>query len=167
MKAIVTVTFLTVALSACVADTYTPDLSYADEKWSTGCQDDQYDPYGKLIEKAKCWAMVSYFQQSIDGLPIGVATIFEIDARGPRMTKNTAYDTDICDEVPIRIAVDGKRIDQLPMKDRIEAVLAGHRLVREKDRPWPYCNVYNEVTTVTGARSAYDEMVGLWASRAP
>lgn len=153
--------------AACQSAPQAPVLSsaWADEKWSTGCQDDQKDPYGKLIEREKCWAMVSYHKTTEFGLPVGVATIFEIDHRGPRLTQNSEFDADICEEKPTRIAVDGRRIDQLPMQQRIEAVLAGQRLVREADRSWPHCNVYNETTTVSGARQAYNEMTRLWAAR--
>ncbi|WP_126010325.1 hypothetical protein [Georhizobium profundi] len=135
------------------------------EKWQTGCQDDQVNAYGEETSRAKCWAMVSDFSTSDLGMSIGVATIFEIDHNGPRMTENRALDTEICDEVPTKIAVDGRRIDQLSMPQRIEAVINGQRLVRQKDRPWPYCNVYNETTTLSGARNAYDEMVRLWELR--
>lgn len=134
-------------------------------EWTTGCQDDQIDPYGKLVERAKCWTMVSDFTRSNDGAPVGVDTIFEINAKGARMVENTAFDTDICAEVPKRIAVDGRRIDTLPMPARIEAALAGQRVTREKDRPWPYCNVMNETMSMAGARAAYDQMVAAWRAR--
>lgn len=133
--------------------------------WSSGCQDDQLDPYGKLVERAKCWTMVSDFTRSDEGAPVGVKTIFEIDAKGTRMVANRAYDTDICGEVPKRIAVDGRRIDTLPMPQRIDAALAGQRVTREKDRPWPYCNVMNETMSMVGARAAYDQMVAAWQAR--
>ncbi|MBP2236285.1 hypothetical protein J2Z31_002799 [Sinorhizobium kostiense] len=163
--ALLTLTILAACQAAAPQQAPVPSSAWAEEKWSTGCQDDQRDPYGKLIEREKCWAMVSYHQTTDFGLPIGVATIFEIDHRGPRLTQNSEFDADICDEKPIRVAVDGRRIDQLPMQQRIEAVLAGQRLVREADREWPHCNVYDETTTVSGARQAYDEMTRLWVAR--
>jgi hypothetical protein len=91
--------------------------------------------------------------------------LFEIDANGPRLTSNPDLDPDVCPEKPTRMAVDGMRIDKFPMARRIEAVLDGRRFTREKDRGWPYCNVYNETMSVRGARAAYDEMVAKWANR--
>ncbi|MDT6940771.1 hypothetical protein RI570_11490 [Brucella pseudogrignonensis] len=155
-----------IVLIGCVANTPAPQQpsSLTGEKWSTGCQPDQKDPYGKLIERSKCWAMVTSFGQSDEGVAIGVATLFEVDHKGPRLTSNPDLDRDLCDEKPVRMAVDGKRIDQLPMPQRIEAVLSGNRFTREKDRGWPHCNVYNETTTVKGARVAYNEMMTKWQS---
>ncbi|MGV1900752.1 hypothetical protein ACQZ6V_10725 [Agrobacterium sp. 22-3674b3] len=160
-----TIFAVAVSLSSCDATSPTPTTikSALDESWSTGCQPDQLDPYGKRIENAKCWAMVSNFARSNEGTSIGVATIFEVSKKGALLTSNHDLDGDLCDEKPTRIAVDGKRIDQLAMKDRIDAVLNGKRLTREKDRGWPYCNVYNETTTIDGARAAYQEMMEKWS----
>lgn len=138
--------------------------AYAQDTWTVGCQPDQADPYGKVVEKAKCFAMVSYLEPG-DTAPIGVATIFEIDARGARITTNPDLDPKLCPAKPQRMAVDGKRIDGLAMPQRIDAALSGARLTREKDRGWPYCNLMNETTTLSGARAAYEAMQAAWAAR--
>ncbi|MEX0753240.1 MAG: hypothetical protein WD073_09995 [Xanthobacteraceae bacterium] len=142
------------------------DFTTGTDKWSVGCQDDQRDPYGKPVEKAKCWTFVTYNGQSNDGISMIVATIFEVSAaEGPRLVTPPALDTHVCGGTPRRKAVDGRRIDLLPMKQQIDAVLKGSMYVRETDRPWPYCNVYNQVTSLTGAKRAYDRMISLWSDK--
>lgn len=143
------------------------EFSIGLEDWYVGCQLDQFDPYGKLVEKAKCWTFVSYRGNSNLGIEMSVVTIFEVDQkRGPRLMTAPAFDTNICDEVPTQKAVDGKPIHRLPMKQQIEAVLSGQVYVREADNQWPQCNVYNQVTTTQGARRAYNRMMEKWAAMA-
>jgi hypothetical protein len=145
----------------------TPDkFEIGQESWSVGCEPDQYDPYGKLVEKSQCWVLVSYFGSRNEGRTMTGEFIFKVDAaKGPYLVLPPALDTNICDEVPKRKAVDGKRIDGLPMSKQIEAVLNGSLYVREDDRPWPDCNVYNEVTTIAGARRAYERMMAKWNAK--
>lgn len=174
MQRITLAVLATSTLVSCVAGPSTPTLQpsadpnaiYAgEERWDVGCQDDQTDPYGVKIEPAKCWAMVSFSGTRDEGLAVSAGTIFEVDAAGPRLKKSEAFSTDVCDEYPVRRAVDGRRIDRLPMSKQIEAVTHGTVFVLEADRPWPYCNVYNEVTTTLGAKRAYERMMALWHSR--
>ncbi len=142
-----------------------PMKQKAPDEWKVGCQPDQIDPYGKLIERAKCWSMVSYFASTADGLPIGVATIFEVNSSGARLVRNLAVDENVCGVgKTLRVSVDGKRIDQLSNSEQISSVVNGSRLIREKNRGWPYCNLYNETTTLTGASSAYSEMMRQWGA---
>lgn len=145
----------------------TPDkFSIGQEDWQVGCQDDQKDPYGELTEKAKCWVSVTYNGRRNEGTSMMVEKLFEVNAaKGPVLVIDGALDTDLCDETPRSKAVDGVPIHNLPMSQQINRVLSGSVYVRETDRPWPYCNVYNQVTTVQGARRAYDRMMVSWNAR--
>ncbi len=88
------------------------------------------------------------------------ATIFEVDAGGAKFLK--PHKQIACDVAPQRIAVDGKRIDQLSEKDQIEAVLKGSRLVREEQAKWPYCGIGPHGTYLQGVRPGYDRMMQQW-----
>lgn len=132
--------------------------------WSTGCQDTQRDAYGSIIDREKCWAMISSSNRDAkDGFSIS-GTLFEIDENGPRMKANHRSDR-LCEPEPRRIAIDGRRIDHLPPRSLIEATLSGTRLTRERSREWPYCNLQNESADITGARAAYNEMIEKWEAR--
>lgn len=133
--------------------TFTIPAVAADDTWQVGCQPD------------KCWAMVYYKGQSLEGINIRAKTLFEVDARGVRIPAVPDYAPKLCDESPVGIWVDGVRVDGLPMHQRISAVLAGKMFVREIDHDWPTCNVYNEVTSLSGARAAYDDMMNRWSQR--
>lgn len=149
--------------ASCAASPH-PSKSLTDTSWSVGCQGTQKDQYGAVIGQEKCWAMISAFNANImDGLSIGVSNIFEIDKNGPRMPR--AIGDRSCAVTPRRVAVDGERIDHLPMQKQIAAVLGGRRLVRERIRGWPYCNLQDESADLTGAKAAYENMVAQWDHR--
>jgi hypothetical protein len=134
------------------------------ESWSIGCQPDQKDAYGELVEKSKCWAMVTYDGDITQGLSMIADSVFEVnDAKGAVLVTPKPFDTDVCGEIPRRKAVDGRPIHDLPMPQQIAAVTAGNMYTRETDRPWPHCNVYNEHTGTTGAKRAFDRMMAKWS----
>ncbi len=157
-------------MHGCVA-THPADDNRRKSGWSVGCQSKHFDAYGKFVEGAKCWATLSetdpkYSIQEYIGRPMLVSRMFVVDSSGPRLVKNKALDTDLCGDHPKRVAVDGVRIDRMPMKDQIARVVNGKRIVRERDNPWPYCAVFDETASLTGAKEAYDQMMMMWNSGA-
>lgn len=150
----------------CVPQTIQPQnqtIATNQSKWNVGCQPDQRDPYGKLVERRKCWAMLTDFRQSNQGLTHGVESIFEVNHDGPIIVMQRKRDADICDHrAPKKKAVDGRRIDHLSKEQQINAIRSGRVFVRETNRGWPYCNLNNTVAHIDGADRAYSDMMSQW-----
>lgn len=135
-------------------------------KLSVGCNINVKDPYGKWIGPDYCWVQspVNSALAFPNALPMTASTFIVVDDNGPRLLKQEKRSS-LCDRVPVRVAVDGQRIDILPMQEQISRVVAGETLVREEARPWPYCNLINVATRLDGAAAAIDEAKALWDSR--
>lgn len=89
------------------------------------------------------------------------ATLFEIDRAGLHLIKPKKTDS-LCSGTPRKIAVDGKRIDNLAGKDQITAVLKGSKLVWETQALWPYCGIAPSGTYLTGLGAAIEELKFKW-----
>ena len=150
----------------------TAENGFGKPKWNVLCETDQHDPYGKLTEKANCEVTVTYYSDPgamNDWKDMSSAEpVFQIDAKGSRLVMSPTFDADACPDHagPHRQSVDGKEIDQLPMPQRIQAVLTGSVYVREADNGFPDCNLYNEGTPLDGVGPAYQQMVAQWKAQA-
>lgn len=133
-------------------------------KWSIGCDAKTKDQFGDS-KRSYCWLYVvnSGAQLMDDNAWVMLRTkLFEIDAKGLTLAKPRKADR-LCERTPIRIAVDGNRIDALPPAKQIEAILAGSRLTWEQQAGWPYCGIAPHGTYLDGVRAAVDDLKARWA----
>ncbi len=133
-------------------------------KWDVGCEAGPTDQFGDR-KREYCWLKLDNPAPGVqimddNSYAMKHETIFEVDAEGVKFIK--PHKVSACDGAPRRIAVDGKRIDQLSEKDQIEAVLKGSRLVREEQGKWPYCGIAPNGTYLQGVRPGYDRMMQQW-----
>jgi hypothetical protein len=140
----------------------------APPEWSSGCDAKTKDQFGDK-KRSYCWLFVNNLGnpgQIMDdnAYVIKHETLFEIDGKGLHLRRPKKVDR-LCKGEPKRIAVDGIRIDHLFEAKQIEAILAGNRLVWEKQAKWPYCGIAPHGTYLTGVREAVAELRAKWAAR--
>lgn len=143
---------------------------YLEPEWSVGCQQQQYDAYGEKVGynggysgEKKCWVYVTDYETSNLGANMRVTKIFEVNNRGARFVTPDKLDADTCDHpAPRKQAIDGKRIDTLSHSKKVALLKTGKRFTRESNRGWPYCNINNQTTRLSGGFEAYSEMMRQW-----
>lgn len=134
-------------------------------KWQVGCDSSSKDQFGDKTRKY-CWLTINNLS-SIGKLmddssyPIRYAKLFELDHQGFHLIKPRKADR-LCGLAPKRIAVDGKRIDDLPETEQVVAILYGQRLVWEDQAEWPSCGIAPHGTYLNGIEGAMAEMIKQW-----
>lgn len=125
--------------------------------WSFACAKDHKDPYGDVLVKRHCWAMLCGQSGSIRC----VRVFYFSHKHGERIAWNDSHH--LCDYPPRKIAVDGRRIDTLPMPQQIEAVVKGDSMTREvwengTDGSWPYCSTTDVTVSLKGSAEVYHRL---------
>lgn len=137
----------------------------APPEWSIGCDDRGHDQFGDR-HRRYCWLALSNLGADSmimddNSWVIRYVNLIEIDATSFRLNKPKKTDT-LCAGTPKRIAVDGVRIDHLPEAKQIEAIIQGHRLSWEEQRPWPTCGIAPHGTYLTGIGPAFGALLLRW-----
>jgi hypothetical protein len=124
------------------------------KQWSLWCRADVLDDYGDIRFKRHCTAYLSR-PGEFDSIPILTITDKHTGLA------SAAAPTD-CDYQPTRVAVDGKRIDNLDNDAQMEAIFNGKKLVREVWKlHWPECEHKDVTVDITGARQAWERLLKL------
>lgn len=126
------------------------------KQWSLWCRADVLDDYGDLRFKRHCTAYLSR-PGHFDSIPIMTITDKHIGLA------SAAAPSD-CDYQPTRVAVDGKRIDNLDNDQQMQAIFSGKKLIREVWKlHWPECEHEDVTVDITGAKQAWDRLLKLKA----
>lgn len=134
-------------------------------EWKVGCEAAARDQFGDA-QKQYCWMFVHNPRGYGKLLPdnsyvMTTEDIFKVDKSGIHVIppKSSLY----CKAKPRRMAVDGKRIDGLPVSKQIEAILSGREFIKEKQAEYPYCGIAPYGTFLDGVRSAFQDMNSRWS----
>lgn len=93
---------------------------------------------------------------------IDIVTFMKIDHSGIRINYPTT--TKGCSLGPKRVAVDGIRIDGLPVERQIDAISKGQRFTWEQQGRLPDCNIAPHGTYLAGAAKAIAQLKAKWAT---
>lgn len=127
------------------------------KQWSLWCRADVLDDYGEIRFHRSCTAYVSTKKAFEKSVPI-----FEINDQNSGLA--SAAELSDCDYQPQRVAVDGRRIDNLDRDRQMEALYAGKSLIREVWKlQWPECEFENLKADITGAKEAWERLLKLKA----
>jgi hypothetical protein len=122
--------------------------------WSYNCMHDHKDPYGRLMNPKNCWAIICGVKE------FNCISIFKFTEDGEGLSPIVPHEA--CEYTPHAIAVDGQRIDTLPVGEQIEAVIAGNSLTREVWDPtkgsWPYCLTEDATVSLKGSTEVYQRL---------
>jgi len=133
--------------------------TFTEGRWSYACMHDHKDPYGSILNPANCWAMIC--GETVKG-DHGENCVLIFKFTRKHIGLGHLEEREACDYYPGRIAVDGRRIDQLSNKEKIRIVLKGKTITREENyRPWPYCSYSNVTTNLDGAASVLKKLMGM------
>lgn len=135
-------------------------------QWQVGCDSESKNQFGEK-KRRYCWLFVNNLSNNgtlmdDNSWVIGLETLFEIDKAGLHLIKPKKSD-DLCSGRPRKIAVDGRRIDQLSEKEQVKTILNGRRLVWEKQALWPYCGIAPHGTYLDGIQKAVSDLQLQWA----
>jgi len=136
-------------------------------RWVSGCESVAKDQFGDR-KRRYCFLAVNN-DPGIDLLMddnsfvMRYEILLEVDAAGVKIIKPRPRQLCEAQGTPTRIAVDGRRIDGLPVIKQVRAMLAGRRLGWEEQAEWPYCGIAPHGTYLDGMRQALERMQAQWA----
>lgn len=127
--------------------------------WSYSCYEGGTDQFGENRKIPYCIITVSNLGKSIIGnsYTISYANIINYTKLGTKILKPQPDSP--CDGIPKRIAVDGKRIDQLSDALQVKAMLTGKIYTREEQAEWPYCGIAAHAAYLNGFSEVYAKMM--------
>jgi hypothetical protein len=139
-------------------------------KWVTGCESKMKDQFGDA-KRQYCFLAVSNDRGASllmddNSFVMDFEVILEVDARGVRIMKPLPRRLCGSKGSPTRIAVDGQRIDRLPVAKQVQAMMAGQRLVWEEQGEWPGCSIAPFGTYLDGMREAVEALNSKWQALA-
>lgn len=133
--------------------------------WSYTCVPGGYDQFGENKQPPHCTITVSNIGKSLIGnsYTISYANIIYYSKDKAKVIKPQPDSP--CDGAPKRIAVDGRRIDQLSDALQIKAMLAGKLYTREEQAEWPYCGIGPHAAYLDGFSEVYQKMLNEYQTR--
>jgi hypothetical protein len=136
-------------------------------RWDTGCESATKDQFGDR-KRQYCFLAVNNdpginLLMDNNSFVMRYEVLLEVDAAGVKIIKPRPRQLCEAHGAPTRIAVDGRRIDGLPVIKQVQAMLAGRRLVWEEQAEWPYCGIAPHGTYLDGMRQALERLRAQWA----
>jgi hypothetical protein len=136
--------------------------------WAIECNRTLTDKFGDVSKKPTCSATIQHEREKKEYVRYGEIMfdpVFLIDERGLRLGRE--FHSEPCRYGPARIAVDGTRIDTLPVDEQIKHLSNGRVLLRERQKSWPHCDLETYGWYLNGAKAAYETMMQMWPKFAP
>ena len=133
--------------------------------WSYICDPGGPDQFGENKKTPYCTITVSNFGKTLIGnsYTISHANIIYYTKGTAKVIKPLSDSP--CDSSPKRIAVDGRRIDQLSDALQIKAMLSGKLYTREEQANWPYCGIAAHAAYLDGFSEIYQKMLNEYQAR--
>jgi hypothetical protein len=126
-------------------------VSRANGGWLIVCTPRTVDAVGDVSTEAEC------LLEKTDFLAIVNVTENGIELQGTRQQE-------LCRNPAGKIAVDGRSINNLPLKKQIKALLHGQLFARNTEGSWPHCHWNVEQTSLDGFQAAYIKMLEQWSN---
>jgi hypothetical protein len=141
---------------------YQGDYKATIGRWTLQCSGGKRDAFGDIRESKYCWALISSVGNE-DPLKYNmIEIVFRIDTNGLHVPPPQRRDS-LCRWQPVRMAVDGSRIDNLAKNEQVERLKQGTTFLREEAGSWPSCGEKrHKIAMLHQTREVVDALIQMW-----